>query len=576
MRTFTILFASASRIFFTQDMNQKFFYSLLFAVVGALFFIPFLGGVRLFDWDEINFAECAREMIALGDYGRVHIDFKPFYEKPPFFFWCQALMMNLFGTNEFAARLPNAICGLITLIYLYNLGAKLHGHRFGFIWALAYLGSVTPHLYFRSGIIDPFFNLFIFAGLVNLIFASWKQENQVSILLVSRGVWNYLFIGGLVLGLAIMTKGPVAYLIVCLVLLVYWVLSRFRWFITPLQFLFYTLAATLISVIWYGIEWLQQGPAFIMAFLTYNIRLFSTPDAGHVGFPAYHFIVLLVGCFPASIFALRSFGGLVIERNYQRDFRQWMLILFWVVLILFSIVQSKIVHYSSLCYFPLTYLAALALLQLEDRKIQFSGWLQTGLLLVGGIYILATVVLPIVGAHRMDLVRAVADQDPFSQGNLNANVHWTGWEVVPGVWLLVVLLLAVIWYNQRETARATFTLFIGMAVFITLTLWFFIGRIEGISQDAAMRFFERAQGKDVYVSTYGYRSYGPFFYTQKPPVTNPHYYQEEWLLTGPVDKDVWLIRKASAEPTRLDSLPDVRKTGEENGFVFYERKARKK
>ncbi len=35
-----------------------------------------------------------------------------------------------------------------------------------------------------------------------------------------------------------------------------------------------------------------------------------------------------------------------------------MLILFWVVLILFTIVKTKIVHYSSLCYFPLTFIGA--------------------------------------------------------------------------------------------------------------------------------------------------------------------------------------------------------------------------
>jgi hypothetical protein len=45
----------------------------------------------------------------------------------------------------------------------------------------------------------------------------------------------------------------------------------------------------------------------------------------------------------------------------RNDHRRWMVILFWVVLILFSIVKTKIVHYSSLCYFPLTYLAALQL-----------------------------------------------------------------------------------------------------------------------------------------------------------------------------------------------------------------------
>ncbi|MEI9934823.1 MAG: hypothetical protein WDM71_08225 [Ferruginibacter sp.] len=33
------------------------------AILAALLFIPFLGHVHLFDWDEINFAESAREMI---------------------------------------------------------------------------------------------------------------------------------------------------------------------------------------------------------------------------------------------------------------------------------------------------------------------------------------------------------------------------------------------------------------------------------------------------------------------------------------------------------------------------------
>lgn len=551
-------------------MNQKLFYSLVLIAVGALFFIPFLGGVRLFDWDEINFAECAREMIVLRDYWHVHIDFKPFYEKPPLFFWFQSLMMNLFGINEFSARLPNAICGIITLVYLYNLGQKLHGHRFGLLWALAYLGSVTPHLYFRSGIIDPFFNLFIFVSLVNVIFASWKRERLGGAMTVPKSEWTYILTGGLILGLAILTKGPVAYLIIGLVLGTYWALNRFRWFIMPSQFLAFSLAALVVSVIWYGLDVYLHGPTQMREFLAYNIRLFSTPDAGHVGFPGYHFIILLVGCFPASIFAIRAFGTLFIERNYQREFRQWMVILFWVVLILFSVVQSKIVHYSSLCYFPLTYCAALTLLQLEDRKIQFNTWLRAGLIGIGAIFVVATLSLPYLGNH-IDWVKSVADQDAFTQQNLDAKIDWPIWTVLPGLWLLSILFITLRNYKQRQIAQASLTLFIGMAVFITLTLWCFIGRIEGISQATAMRFFERAQGQNVYVKTYGYHSYGPFFYTQKPPVTNPNSYQLDWLLRGRIDKDVLFVSHAEDQPTLLDSLPDVRKTGQENGFIFYRR-----
>src|SRR5687768_4733733 len=100
-------------------------------LAGALFFIPFLGNVHLFDWDEINFAECSREMIVLNDYTRVHVDFKPFWEKPPLFFWMQSAAMKVFGINEFAARLPNALCGIATLIILFLCGRKLYDNRFG-------------------------------------------------------------------------------------------------------------------------------------------------------------------------------------------------------------------------------------------------------------------------------------------------------------------------------------------------------------------------------------------------------------------------------------------------------------
>ncbi len=53
-------------------------YQLFTVLFGALLFLPFLGSVHLFDWDEINFAESAREMIITGNYPDVQIDFKSF------------------------------------------------------------------------------------------------------------------------------------------------------------------------------------------------------------------------------------------------------------------------------------------------------------------------------------------------------------------------------------------------------------------------------------------------------------------------------------------------------------------
>src|SRR4028119_166377 len=95
----------------------------LVAACGAVLFLPGLGAAHLFDWDEINFAECAREMLATGDYLRVQIDYQPFWEKPPLFIWLQAISMKAFGVNEYAARLPNALGGIATLMVLLHVGS---------------------------------------------------------------------------------------------------------------------------------------------------------------------------------------------------------------------------------------------------------------------------------------------------------------------------------------------------------------------------------------------------------------------------------------------------------------------
>jgi 4-amino-4-deoxy-L-arabinose transferase-like glycosyltransferase len=105
---------------------------LIVVIWAFLLFIPFLGSVHLFDWDEINFAESAREMLLTGNYQKVQINFVPFMEKPPLFFWLQVLSMKIFGVNEFAARFPNALVGIATLSLVFQIGKRIHGRSLAF------------------------------------------------------------------------------------------------------------------------------------------------------------------------------------------------------------------------------------------------------------------------------------------------------------------------------------------------------------------------------------------------------------------------------------------------------------
>ena len=543
--------------------------SFLIVLIASLFFIPFLGGVHLFDWDEINFAEIAREMVVSGDYLRPQMDFEFFTEKPPLFMWLQASSMKIFGVGEFAARFPNALVGIITLLLLYHFGKKIYNHRFGMIWVAAYIGSILPHLYFRSGIIDPWFNLFIFLGIYHLLLFHWKKEGEKQIKL-TKSKWFYLIIAAVFTGLGILVKGPVALLITLIILGTYWLYVKFRFYINVAEFGVYLLFVVLTSAIWFGLVTLLYGPQFMIEFTIRQWELFANQDAGHGGFIGYHFVVLLIGCFPASIFMVRSMGKLSFSTRVQQDMRRWMLMLFWIVLILFTIVNTKIVHYSSLAYFPLTYLAAIVIEQMREKKIIFRSWMKVGLLLIAVPFGLALIALPWL-MMDLEVMKPLFSSDPFAMANLDAEIYWSGWESISGLIFIGGTIFGLIYLSKDQWKKGLLFLFGGTAVFVFITLVFFIGNIEGISQNAAIEFYKSKKDCDCYVQPVGYKSYGHYFYSEVTMDSNPKHRDISWLKYEDIDKDVYFVTKIT-NTEDLGKLSDVAKLYEKNGFVFWLRK----
>jgi hypothetical protein len=161
-------------------------------------------------------------------------------------------------------------------------------------------------------------------------------------------------------------------------------------------------------------------------------------------------------------------------------------------------------------------------------------------------------------------------QDPFALANLDANVHWTGAEAIAGLLLLSALVAGHVWHGRGRYRAAVLSVFSGGALFVTVTLFFFINRIEGYSQRAAIDFFEQRQQEPCYVITKNYKSYAQLFYTRKPPVTDPRAHDEEWLLYGDIDRPVYVVCKITAvdEVSTIRTLTEI---GRKNGFVFFRR-----
>ncbi len=574
-----------------MKIADKYIPFLIFA--GALLlFIPFLGSVHLFDWDEINFAECAREMVVTGNYSTVQIDYLPFWEKPPLFIWMQAACMNIFGVNEFAARLPNAVGGALTLALLFVTGSRISGRKFAWKWVLLYAGSLLPHFYFRSGIIDPWFNLFIFLSVYQFTIYTGLYIPKTRVDFFSaRIVYSALF-----LSLAVLTKGPAALLIFGLCFLAFRLLHR-KPIMAWKHFGLFSLAAALPASLWFIALIVQGKGIVILEFIEYQIRLFSTEDAGHGHNFFYHWYVLVIGCFPASLFALHAFFKNGTMTPFEQHSTRWMRILFWVVLILFSIVKTKIIHYSSLCYFPLTFLAAQAIMQLETGSFQPKKWI--GYLGIG-IGIIISCVLFIL-PYFDHIVPWMAGRgwikDPFAEASFRAGGHWMGWEWIIGLLLLVVTVIGFLYYFSRKIRMAHLVLSFGVLFTISLMSYIVMPNVEMYTQKAAVDFWVSKSNEKAFVETLGYKSYAHYFYanTQPDTLSNQQFemwlhtrdeiktntivpaerlreYRREWKLVGPIDRPAYFVSKNTYESEVKNYWPFLMKIGEKNGFVFWERK----
>ncbi len=470
---------------------------LLIVLIGALLYIPFLGHVHLFDWDEINFAECAREMIVTGNYWQVQIDFEPFWEKPPFFIWLQVLSMKLFGMNEVGARFPNAIIGISTLLVIFYMGKRFRNKRFAAIWTAMYAISILPHLYFKSGIIDPAFNLLIFISL--FFFNSSLHRRRKSF---------YALLSGLSLGLAFITKGPVAILLFGLSVLIYFITIKAwkKWNWKHIGIIIISCIA--VSLLWILPNYFMGGSQVFVDFIVYQIRLLNTQDAGHGGPFYYHFIILLIGCFPLSLFILQKNKQKCSINSSERDFHALMIILLCVTLFIFSIVKTKIVHYSSLCYFPMAYLAAHSFYNLWQKHNKANKYFKYGFLSIGTLLGLAVTAAPFIMQRKNEWIHLINDK--FAQANLKADISWHWSHAIPGVILIAGTIAAFHLFTHRKHLRAFLITSIATVIFIQMTLFIYPKKIEAISQNAAINFSINNQNSRI--DPLGYKSYAHLFY----------------------------------------------------------------
>jgi len=324
----------------------------IFALAIPLAYFCTLGAFALAEPDEPRYAEIPREMIESGDWVTPRLNYVKYFEKPPLVYWLTAINFKLFGMGELVARLWPAIFALIGIGIVYALGRSMFGPWTGY--AAAALLAATP-LYF--GLSQIFILDMPLTGLMTgALGAFWFAYADPQ----RRGPYTWLLYAAT--ALAVLTKGPVAPLLIGVIIVSFLLLQRdlgaLRWLVHPVGIAFFLVIALPWFIVVSG-----RNPEFVDFFvIKQHVDRFLQPDEHQQ--PLWFFVPMVVGgMLPWSAFALfapRLLGRFVARLLTRRVSAATLYCVLWsgVIFAFFSLSGSKLATYILPMFCPLAILAA--------------------------------------------------------------------------------------------------------------------------------------------------------------------------------------------------------------------------
>ena len=332
-------------------------------IVATLYVCYFshLGALGFVGPDEPRYAWIARDMAETGDWVTPRLYGKPWFEKPPLFYWGAAACFKLFGVSEAAARLPSAICALLATLAMGWLAWRIYGVETA-RWLLLLLPTTVGMIGFsHAAATDMLFSgtltiaMVCAAVVLGLVPRGENPAGASSAAMRSatgrsaRGTaWVSLLLFGFSLGLAVLAKGP-AGIVLCGGAVLCWALITKEWrdafrLLHPAA----VLAFCATALPWY-VLCAGRNPDFFRVFIIeHNVKRYLTPEFQHIQPFWFYIPVVLLAVLPWT--GLLVWSGIVRTLQLVRErqvsaratyFVSWCLFCF----AFFSVSQSKLPGY---------------------------------------------------------------------------------------------------------------------------------------------------------------------------------------------------------------------------------------
>ena len=523
-----------------------------------IFLFTGLGVSPLIDWDENIYAEMSKQMVIRGDYLNTYINNEPFNEKPPFFFWLQVLSFKLFGISEFSARFPAAVLGFFSVLLCILVGRQLYSLRLGMLWGLLYITSLFPAILARSSSLEITFNFWIATAIFSLFLYDNYRKEELANPEKKRSTSIFLLcLAAIAMGAATLTKSPFGGALPLFSFIFY------KFFNPKPTIPFKHIVLCGILALAVPASWLVSsalsGSDFFLDSLQFQIKIIFNSLQDHRGPFYYHFIALLFCFFPWTVF-------LFLIRRKTLSFapllkKSFPLLAFWVVfvLLIFSIVKTKLPHYTASIYFPFSLLVALLFEQLLQKKyalpkLSYYFFLAFGLILGGFFFSFHWIF-----EYWLEKNQVLLDLD------------WDYTVYFIGLSLIIGSSIAFVFFLKNKFKKAIISIAI-TCLFFSQGLW----RIQiplflQYNQDSLLEMVIDNQTKGNVV-LYRWTSFAAIFYGNKtiPTFYSSKFAQPEIDLNQPQQEDLYIITRRRHNQQKLEQeFPKLQFIREKADFFLY-------
>ncbi len=342
-----------------MNWSKQILFQVAFGLGILLLLFVHNGSISLWDQDEAAYAGFGFQMLKTGKYLIPEFFWSEVHRKTPLLFWEIAALFRLFGLNEFALRLPNALSVLTTIIAVFFFSKEIFDKQKAFVIAAVLATSFLVVVLAKIAVTDAGVLMYCTLCAISLYFILQKTSNW----------WVFLFWISFALGL--LQKGPpvVIFSLVFFIALAVFHADRKAllflkpWFGLPL--------AILPFLYWLNLTYQSEsGADFISWFVDwYILKRINSSVFGQTGPPGTHLIFMALSFLPYFMFFPQALWVGMHDLFKRKDpnaifFGCW-LVAGWLF---YEISPSKLPTYVIAAHIPVAFLIGNKMVDLSAAK----------------------------------------------------------------------------------------------------------------------------------------------------------------------------------------------------------------